>query len=706
VQIPIPPRRGQARPWTSIPRINWAHPLTWGLATYAFDCGGGVFIDLVSGQTGARATTGAATAAKAAPSRYGGGMLFVQQSTTSLSSRIVFPHSKHTEYPAAAGGMTGAAPYSYACGFVPKSPINASGSHTVLYEFGDALVDTFYQVGDQGTGVPICNYSNNGDNPFTSSRAWVPNNFTTVVGVLLSTAASGTAVQYYMDSSGYFEVNNLTAVAPGLNTSLTAQIIIADSRTSGTPANNFFNGWVHYGCSWSQRILTKAEAVSLQNDPWQFLIWPEDEMFATLVGVTAAAQTLGWWGDQEYVPPQLPLRTQAYPTTAFVPLPRQVLGWNPTFPDSAPRKPPPNFAHYEPFTAFGTPPRITTGWTPSNDYTPRRPANFAHYEPFIAFGTPPRITTGWTPSNDYTPRRPPTFAHYEPFTAFGTPPRITTGWATLFADRVPGALRSPDFPFLAWAPQTIAAQVVTGWLFNNDYVPRRLLQLAQFEPFTAFGTEPRITTGWGPSFPDYVLRKPPSADNPFLAWGSHFPIVPSTGWMGSDDYTPRRPPSFAHFDVFTALGQPPILALGWLLDSSEYVPRRQYPTDAPAAVLPPQFTQQVVVTGWLIDNEYRPLPRPVIAHLLPSGPVIGTLPPPVVVGWIAISADFAPAKLNDAYYLNLATLAMPVVYPIPPNPPTPTGPTGEFRVSGSEVRDRFPVSGVVYTYASITDRTN
>src|SRR5262249_12479116 len=46
-----PWRSGQKKPFASIPRINWSHPLARGLVTYMYDAGGGVVIDLVTGRT-------------------------------------------------------------------------------------------------------------------------------------------------------------------------------------------------------------------------------------------------------------------------------------------------------------------------------------------------------------------------------------------------------------------------------------------------------------------------------------------------------------------------------------------------------------------------------------------------------------------------------------------------------------------------------
>jgi hypothetical protein len=211
---------------------------------------------------------------------------------------------------------------------------------------------------------------------------------------------------------------------------------------------------------------------------------------------------------ETYVPRRQPPNYYLGPTSAFVAIPSQVLGWTPAFPDLIARRPPNTDA---PFTA----------WTPQT----------------IAQA----LITGWYGSQDYVPKKPATLAHFEPFTAFGTPPRIVTGWTPVFADAVLRRPGSPDFPFLAWDPQTIAQAVVMGWLPSADYMPRRPATLVHFEPFTAFGQPPRITTGWGPIFADLVARRPFSPDFPFLAWDPQtIAQVVAMGWLPSADYVPQK----------------------------------------------------------------------------------------------------------------------------------------------------------------------
>src|SRR5882672_8935016 len=73
MQIPIIPFRGPSKPWTSIPRINWNHPLAINLVVYGYDVGG-VVIDLVNGGKGSTTT---ATAVSRGISAFGAGYKYV-----------------------------------------------------------------------------------------------------------------------------------------------------------------------------------------------------------------------------------------------------------------------------------------------------------------------------------------------------------------------------------------------------------------------------------------------------------------------------------------------------------------------------------------------------------------------------------------------------------------------------------------------------
>jgi len=98
-----------------------------------------------------------------------------------------------------------------------------------------------------------------------------------MVGVGATTAL----VQAYFD--GAFQTsaaNNPTATAPGVQP-------VFNSFNSASLTGNTTAGFIHYGALWRRKI-TSAEAMQLHKDPYCFLIYPEDEMFATLVGVAAA----------------------------------------------------------------------------------------------------------------------------------------------------------------------------------------------------------------------------------------------------------------------------------------------------------------------------------------------------------------------------------------------------------------------------------
>lgn len=214
--------------------------------------------------------------------------------------------------------------------------------------------------------------------------------------------------------------------------------------------------------------------------------------------------------------------------------------------------------------------------------------------------------------------------------------------------------------------------VPTGWWPSNDYTPKRPTTMAHFEPgMEVYGTPPLLAEGWWPTFADYIWRNQPAPNYQFLAWTPQTiqpPIV--LGWYSSAEYVPIRPDS-----------------------------RHIYPTSPAFVQIPPQ------VLGWNPSFEVPVQPASRV-HLPPFSSPSGqkpVAPPPVIVGWIVVSADFAPSALNTSYYLAPTVPVFPVLVP-PPPPFTPI--TGLFTVSGQQVVDIFPVTGVSYQYAAITQRTD
>lgn len=262
MQIPILHRRGQKKPWTSIPRINWSHPLTRGMIFYGYDTGAGLIVDLVDGDvqvSGTRPTN--------AVSQFGQGFRY-----TSGGAAPFFP----IDGPICRSLLNSR--YSIACAWY----ITALPSIAFTCPFGindNASSNAAAFLWDSG-GTTDMQFSvaNTNPTPFTANSI---NKYHTLVG----TNVTGVAQSVYYDGV-LTATTNLTATfttavcAPCFNT----------TTANATPVGNGIAGWVYYGAYWNRTILAQ-EAHLLHHDPYCFLIYPEDEMFAQMVGVTAGPTT-------------------------------------------------------------------------------------------------------------------------------------------------------------------------------------------------------------------------------------------------------------------------------------------------------------------------------------------------------------------------------------------------------------------------------
>lgn len=255
MQLPILPFRGQKKPWASIPRINWQHPLASGLVVYGYDVGG-VAIDLVAGALGSLNT---ATAVPRGAFRLGAGYKYA-----AAGGSIKLPFTKRIN--------SVVPPVSIASAFyvttVPASP-------TSFFGLGDASANQpIYVAADSGTTMR--QGFNNGASDITYTVPSILNGYHTMVGVAVSTALTLT----YFDGAA-----NTTSTANPTSAFPTAIPLFNSSQIGANTLNNT-TGFVPYGALWT-RVLSPAEALQLHLDPYCFLIYPEDEMFATLVGTSA-----------------------------------------------------------------------------------------------------------------------------------------------------------------------------------------------------------------------------------------------------------------------------------------------------------------------------------------------------------------------------------------------------------------------------------
>jgi len=264
MQLSLPWRYGWTKPFGSIPRINWGHPLTRGLLTYCYDVGGPI-IDLVGGGTGKIVASTTHIARSVSP--FGLGLKY---GATSSSDYFLMPVNRRIST------FGNSVPYTIACAtFYTGAPnINSvvvgpsDGSSNQGPVFWIDGTNTFFAV--------VLNNANTHD--FAQLRT--TNTFQSWVCAAPSTTTATLYANGKLDSS-------LSGIAT--TQSITGMSNIFNNGNTGS--NNYSggagNGLVYYYAGWN-RVLTAAEALLLHSDPYCFLIYPEDEIFATLVGASAA----------------------------------------------------------------------------------------------------------------------------------------------------------------------------------------------------------------------------------------------------------------------------------------------------------------------------------------------------------------------------------------------------------------------------------
>jgi len=270
MQIPIIAYRGQTRPWTSIPRINWAHPLTSDLVFYGYDAGGTV-LDLVNGGIGKIFSSTTHLTRAASPF----GMGFKYGGTgTSDSVSLPLASTKVSTF------ANTTAPFSQAIGAM--GTLNTANGYIVALGSASAGADnTGFAVFTTGaSGLATASFNNGGSVP-GFSRAFTPGVYHTLISVATTTAAATLYFDGKFDST--FSGTTVNAI--------TAQQVNFNTGQAGAAAfGGGLLGFVYYYAGWT-RALTAFEALQLHSDPYCFLIYPEDEVFATLVGATAAPTT-------------------------------------------------------------------------------------------------------------------------------------------------------------------------------------------------------------------------------------------------------------------------------------------------------------------------------------------------------------------------------------------------------------------------------
>src|SRR3974390_639081 len=279
MQLSLPWRFGQAKPFGSIPQINWHHPLAQGLVFCGYDQSG-MIIDLVGG----RPMKSVGTKDSVISSAWGSGLNYNLDGSKYFTSDAALRASYTTISFACAYVQTGTVG-SYASPFMRSANNNATTPYTnfVVNLNPAAAGQNTVSIGYSLTGPAVAqsaNWTGNANNVFTTILGTVDTGYKFYAQGILRDSASGAYVPFNTQDSVVF------------------------SGVSDAAATNPFAGFVYYGAFWN-RVLSASEAVQLHQDPYCFLWYPEDDIFAELVGLAALsvsqipvfqiANPSGWW---------------------------------------------------------------------------------------------------------------------------------------------------------------------------------------------------------------------------------------------------------------------------------------------------------------------------------------------------------------------------------------------------------------------------
>lgn len=256
--LPIYSLRGQRKPYSSIPRIDWSHPLARGLMFYAYDMGG-FHVDLVGGSC--------STPTIGKPDR-GNSVMGAGSSYINGGPASAFLLTDRCN-----GTLT--APFSFGCGLFPTG---TPTSGATIFSLGDAGSSPDGIYIQSSTSIRF-GWANAAGDTITIA------NYTNAYHSALGVATSSTACIDYYDGK------QIGTNAVGGNFTQTTAQFMFNAFDPGTLVNEGYIGFVYYGAYWKDRALTAADAAQLHADPYCFLIYPEDEIFAMLL-YAAAIDTL------------------------------------------------------------------------------------------------------------------------------------------------------------------------------------------------------------------------------------------------------------------------------------------------------------------------------------------------------------------------------------------------------------------------------
>lgn len=270
MELPIIGFRGQRKPWNSIPQINWGHPLTKNLLFYHYDTGAGGY-DLARSR---KLSFRTANPISRIATRFGTGYQF----PSSVADGIQYLSDPSVRI---------LPPFGWACGFL----------RTAASAELDALFNC--RAANNITGAPFCNWGIAINHLSTAGNIGCAVNSAgakaDTVGVVSPLNSYQVIVATCPDTANLaWWINGKPQTT---KTGLTIQnVSVGDNIVLGTDGGGpgGFLGQIYWSAFWNRK-LTQQEALQLYLDPYCFLIYPEDEVFAELVGVTAVTTSEDQW---------------------------------------------------------------------------------------------------------------------------------------------------------------------------------------------------------------------------------------------------------------------------------------------------------------------------------------------------------------------------------------------------------------------------
>jgi hypothetical protein len=235
------------------------------LIAYAYDAGSGP-IDLVTG--GQRAITNTVNPPFGGPKATKYGTALTSISGTTTLGIVTMPSNPVLE------SFHNFAPYTFACGFM-LTTTPGSGSNPILFSVCDAATSTPIKFGPAfNTATDFAVSMGDNASIATATGLLKINQFQSIV----ASATTSNNSNLYID--GALALATAASTTGGSMTG--ARMAFHGYRNAA--GQNVPGGSVYFGVVWKGRALTAAEARLLHDNPYCFLIYPEDELFDTVGG--------------------------------------------------------------------------------------------------------------------------------------------------------------------------------------------------------------------------------------------------------------------------------------------------------------------------------------------------------------------------------------------------------------------------------------